>query len=104
MNSGGSKGVLWTHGPLSVQLLSFSCSFQQTFCQIIDWRSSILVLAPLGNPVSATDKGQKVFSFTSKQGKYVKTIGGQHSYQCVYACSQQSSGGSRFAVGEGANY
>ena len=35
----GSKGVLAMR-PIPVQFLSFSCSFERKFCQVIDWRSS----------------------------------------------------------------
>ena len=41
---------------LSVQFLSFSCSFWQKCCQIMDWRTPVVVVgAPcLGDPGSAT--------------------------------------------------
>ena len=43
-------------GPLSVQFLSFSCSFRQKSCQIISFLREMYELAPpdLGNPGSAT--------------------------------------------------
>ena len=41
--------------PLLVQILSFSCSFQQKFCKIIGWCTPSGVSIPaLGNPGSAT--------------------------------------------------
>ena len=41
-------GVGWQeHAPLFVQFLSFSCSFQETFRQIIGWRSHFGVGTPV---------------------------------------------------------
>ena len=43
------RGTPWTPAPPSIQILLFSCIFQETFCKIIIWRPT------LGNPGSATD-------------------------------------------------
>ena len=46
----------------SFQFLSFLCSFQQKFCQIIDWHTPCGVVPSLGNPGSGAES--MVISFT----------------------------------------
>ena len=46
ITSGGSRGRQGC--PLSIKILSFSCSFRQKFCKIIGWRNSLGSLAPPG--------------------------------------------------------
>ena len=65
LSIGGSKFEHKGSVPVSVQFLSFSCSFQLKICQIIGWHPSPLTLVPpLGNPRSAIDISVNIFTCT----------------------------------------
>ena len=64
ITTGGSKGVTGIQVPTPlVQFLSFSCSFWQKYCQIIDFGPNSGVGAPrLGNPGFDTDINTQILS------------------------------------------
>ena len=55
--------------PLLVQFLSFSCSFRQKSCQIIDFCPKFRSWRPrLGNPGSVTDDVMKILATSAALG------------------------------------
>ena len=75
LHIGGSKGGTRDAFPPLGPILSFSCSFQEFFDQIIYWRPPPLGLGPtpLGNPGSAT---ASVMNFEARKENYMyfKTV------------------------------